>query len=272
MHSSLVDGAETAGMPLDDRGLAYGDGLFETIAVIGGRPRLWQAHMDRLAEGCARLGIDMPPQETLLRDVQAVVTRDDPHAVVRLVLTRGSAGRGYRPYPGQRTRRLISAFGFPAGIEEAIRDGVEARILNLRLAHQPALGGIKHLNRLEQVLASMELDGGSGGEGILLDQDGYLVSAVSANLFVVSDGALLTPRMDRCGVRGVVRALILREHKARSELRRIHPAMLAEVEEVFITNAIRGVVPVTRIDAQQWRPGPVTRELQDWFRRRARAA
>jgi len=271
MHTCWVDGIEGAGVPTDDRGLAYGDGLFETIAVIGGRPRLWQAHMDRLAEGCERLDIGIPPQETLLRDVQSA-TRYHPHAVVKLIVTRGSAGRGYRREQPGAVRRIAMSFDFPPGIEEAIRDGVETQVLSLRLAHQPALGGIKHLNRLEQVLATMELEHQRAQEGILLDQEGYLVSAVSANLFLVSGNTVLTPRMDRCGVRGVVRALILREHKARCELRRIHPAMLGEADEVFLTNAIRGIVPVTRIDELSWAPGPVTRELQDWFRRRARAA
>lgn len=271
MHTCLLNGEAATGVPLDDRGLAYGDGVFETIAVIGGRPRLWQAHMDRLQEGCAGLAIAMPPQETLLRDAHAV-TCDRPHAVVKLIITRGSGGRGYGAPPNDQARRLACAFDFPSGIEEAIQDGIEARMLDMRLAHQPALGGIKHLNRLEQVLAAMELGNGSGLEGVLRDQDGFVVSAVSANLFLVTGDTLLTPRMDRCGVRGVVRAMLLKELKSRCELRRVSMAMLAEADEVFACNAIRGIVPLRRIGDLRWLVGPVTRELQDWFRRRARAA
>lgn len=271
MHGALVNGEIAAFVAADDRGLCYGDGLFETLAVIGGRPRFWQAHMDRLEEGCRRLSLNPPAQATLLREVQTVAA-GLPRCVVRITLSRGSAGRGYATGGERGVNRVVSAHDWPPGTAAAAEQGVEARTLELRLAQQPALGGIKHLNRLEQVLASLELADTPGLEGILLDREGHLISALSANLFLVSDGNLLTPRMDRCGVRGVVRGLVLRDFKPRCELRRITPDMLVEVDEAFVCNAVRGIVPLLRIDDLSWPIGPVTRELQAWFARRAEAA
>jgi len=270
MRDTLVNGEIAAFVPADDRGLSYGDGLFETIAVIGGRPRFWQAHMDRLDESCRRLSLDPPSQATLLREVQTVAA-GQPRCVVKIILTRQAAGRGYATAGQRAVNRVVSAHDWPVNGDSLRQLGVEARTLELRLAQQPALGGIKHLNRLEQVLASLELEDSPGLEGILLDGDGHLISALSANLFLVSGGNLLTPRMDRCGVRGVVRGLILRDFKARCELRRIMPDMLPEVDEAFLCNAVRGIVPLRRLDALEWNIGPVTRDLQAWFERRAEA-
>lgn len=271
MRDCLVNGEIARHVPADDRGLAYGDGLFETLVVSGGQPRFWQAHMDRMAEGCQRLELDMPRQSTLLREVQTAAA-GQPRSVVKILLSRQASARGYAGGGVRAVQRVVIAFEHPADVDTPRRDGVPARSLELRLAVQPALGGIKHLNRLEQVLAARELQHSPGVEGILLDRDEHLVSAVSANLFLVSGGNLLTPRMDRCGVRGVVRALILRDFKPRCELRRVTADMLHEVDEAFVCNVVRGIVPLLRIDGHHWPIGPVTRELQDWFAARAERA
>lgn len=264
MLECLVDGEISMFVTSTNRGLNYADGLFETLAVHNGRPRRWQAHMDRLGAGCERLGLTMPPQAILLREVQTV-SAGLADAVVKIVLTRDGMGRGYMPPRSQDCTRIISAHIFPDGVAEASREGVEARVCDLRLAIQPALGGMKHLNRLEQVLASTEIREAGIAEGILLDHEDHVVSAVSANIFLVKDDRLLTPRLDLCGVRGVVRAQILARFSSRCEQRRIMMDLLQEAEEVFVCNSIRGIVPVTRIDDQAYKIGPVTRELQTWM-------
>jgi 4-amino-4-deoxychorismate lyase len=124
---------------------------------------------------------------------------------------------------------------------------------------------MKHLNRLEQVLAAAELAAAGADEGILLDHEEFLISAISSNIFLVSEQQLLTPRLDRCGVRGVVRGRIVKEFKSRCELRRVSLDMLPEAEEVFLCNTVRGIIPVLSIDDHQFKPGPVTRELQEWM-------
>ena len=264
MLECLVNGELLALVSASDRGLNYGDGLFETLAVSQGRPRWWQDHMDRLALGCERLGMAVPAQAVLLREVQTV-SAGQARCVVKIVLTRGGGGRGYRPAENADPTRVVSAHSWPQGIEQAADTGIVTRICELKLSIQPRTGGIKHLNRLEQVLASAELDGQDATEGILLDSDGYLISAISANLFLVNGKQLLTPRLDRSGVRGVLRARIFRAFKTRCERRRISRDMLAEADELFLCNAVRGIIPVCRIDAQQFPVGAVTRELQAWL-------
>ncbi len=264
MLECLVNGEISSLVETSNRGLNYADGLFDTLVVRGGRPLRWQAHMDRLGVGCERLGLAMPPQAILLREVQTV-SAGLPDAVVKIVLTRGGEARGYMPPEDNNCVRIVSAHIYPDGIAELAREGVRARICDIRLAIQPALGGIKHLNRLEQVLASAELRDAGVAEGILLDREDHVISAIAANIFLVMEDRLLTPRLDLCGVRGVVRSQILDEFGDRCEQRRIMVDMLREADEVFICNSVRGIVPLTAIDDQEYEIGPVTRELQTWL-------
>lgn len=264
MLECLVDGEISTYVLASSRGLNYGDGLFETLAVNHGRPRRWQAHMDRLGAGCERLGIAMPPQVVLLREVQTV-SAGLADAVVKIVLCRGGSGRGYQPEPGVACVRVVSAHEFPRNVEKNASEGVKARICDLRLAIQPALGGIKHLNRLEQVLASSEPYAEGVSEGILLDSEEHVICATTANIFLVKDERLLTPRLDRCGVRGVIRTQLLAAFGARCEQRRVQLDLLQEADEVFICNSVRGIVPVIAIGHQQYAIGPLTRELQSWL-------
>jgi 4-amino-4-deoxychorismate lyase len=264
MIECLVNGEISVFVDTTNRGLNYGDGIFETLVVHSGRPRRWQAHMDRLGDGCERLGLVMPPQAILLREVQTV-SAGLSNAVVKIVLTREAGQRGYMPAENAACTRIVSAHAFPEGTSAMARKGIKTRICELRLAIQPALGGIKHLNRLEQVLASAELRETGLAEGILLDQEDHVISAIAANIFLVMDDRLLTPRLDRCGVRGVLRSQILLGFGARCEQRRILVDMLQEADEVFICNTVRGIVPVTAIDSHSYEIGPVTRELQSWL-------
>ncbi|MBT8062532.1 MAG: aminodeoxychorismate lyase [Gammaproteobacteria bacterium] len=264
MISCLVNGELTSYVDARDRGLHYGDGLFETIAIVHGQPRFWQEHVDRLGKDCERLGLTLPPQEVLLREVHTA-SAGRILCVVKIIVTRGVGGRGYQPDDHGACTRLVAAYPWPADIDEQWESGVSARICKLRMGIQPALGGMKHLNRLEQVLASQELHGADVDTGILLDHDDQVICALSGNLFLVGGTQMLTPRLDRCGVRGVMRGAILRQFKSRCELRRVTPDMLLEADEVFLCNAVRGIVPVVNIDAHQWPIGPVTRELQQWL-------
>jgi len=264
MLECLVNGEISNFVSATNRGLNYADGIFETLVVHNTRPRRWQAHMDRLGAGCERLGLVMPPQAVLLREVQTV-SAGLTDAVVKIVLARDGFGRGYAPPENATCTRIVSAHIYPEGVADLAREGVKARICDLRLAIQPALGGIKHLNRLEHVLASAELREKNAEEGILLDWEDHIISAVAANIFLVMEDRLLTPRLDRCGVRGVVRAQILAGFAARCEQRRLLVEMFQEADEVFICNSVRGIVPITAINDRAFNIGPVTRELQTWL-------
>jgi 4-amino-4-deoxychorismate lyase len=264
MLDCLVDGEISAYVSAANRGLSYGDGVFETMPVVNGRPLRWQAHMDRLGAGCERLGLLMPPQAVLLREVQTV-SAGRAATVVKIILAREALGRGYQPSAQAGTVRIVSAHPYPDDVLERSRTGVRAQICDLRLAIQPALGGIKHLNRLEQVLASAEIRDRQAQEGILLDAEDHVICAIAANIFIVTEERLLTPRLDRCGIRGVLRSHILANFSTRCEQRRIMVDMLEEADEVFVCNAVHGIVPVTAIGEREYGIGPVTHELQTWL-------
>jgi len=264
MLECLVDGVISDQVSVADRGLQYGDGLFETLAVIQGQPRFWQSHMDRLAEGCERLQLPVPAQSVLLREVQTV-SAGQRNCVVKILVTRGTSGRGYAPSIPSGTNRIVCSYAWPEDPGKLDLTGIRSRICELRLGLQPALAGMKHLNRLEQVIARAEWSDHAIHEGILLDREDYVISAISSNIFLVTGNRLLTPRMDRCGVRGVMRANILKAFQARCEQRRITLDMLPEADEIFVCNAVRGIFPVIRIDHWEYAIGPVTQEVQEWL-------
>lgn len=282
MHSCLVNGEISDLINAADRGLNYGDGLFETLRVRGGQVRFWQAHMDRLELGCRQLGIERPDQAVLLREVHTVLA-GRPACVVKIVVTRGvpdsRVSRGYAPPKDCAVTRIVSAHLLPPGIDTDIEGvsnpddrshspaGLHVRLCELRLAKQPVLAGIKHLNRLEQVMARAEWDEPAISEGILLDEDGHVVCGTASNIFLVSSGQMLTPRLDRCGVRGIMRGEILKAFAARCEQRRITLDMLPEAEEVFLCNSVRGIMPVSRIDDWRYKLGPVTAEVREWLQK-----
>lgn len=256
----LVDGSATGRVDPLDRGLAYGDGLFETVLMVAGRAPLWSRHLERLAEGCRRL--DLPPADpAILAAETARVAIGLERAVVRISLTRGCASRGYAPPRPAVTTRIVSATAAPPIDADGQRRGILVRWCRLRLAEQPRLAGIKHLNRLEQVLARAEWRDPRIAEGLLRDAAGRVICATAANLFAVLDGKLVTPRLDRCGVAGVARAEVLAQ-RGDCALRDLYPQDLMEAEEVFLSSSVRGIVPIRALAARRWPVGDVARALQ----------
>ena len=264
MFECLVDGEITDRISTADRGLQFGDGLFENIAVFNSTPRFWQSHMDRLAAGCERLGLDAPPQQVLLRDLQTV-SQGLGNCMVRILVTRRASGATYRHGDTADVRRVVYSYAWPDTSGNLGTLGINTRVCDLRLAIQPALAGIKHLNRLEQVTARAEWSDETIEEGILLDREDHVISGISSNIFLVLSGRLLTPRLDRCGVRGVMRAVILSAFRERCEQRRLTIDMLPEADEIFVCNSVRGVIPVVRIDHWEYEIGHTTREVQQWL-------
>ncbi|MBZ0331846.1 aminodeoxychorismate lyase [Halomonas sp. ANAO-440] len=239
---SVPQAPEHQWVPLDDRGLAYGDGLFETVLVRDGQPLLWDQHMTRLARGCQVLGIPLPSRDELDR----LPGQAGPGLrILKLILTRGSGGRGYLPPASSlpRLRWQVMAFS-PQPLRW--RDGVRVRHCRLRLGIQPLLAGLKHLNRLENVLARAEWSDPDLAEGVLCNSDGWLVEATCMNLFWQREGRLETPLLDDCGVAGTLRAELL-AHLAVSEVKAT-PDVLAGAEAVWLVNSVQGVWPLARLD------------------------
>lgn len=250
-------------VPFDDRGLAYGDGLFETVLLRGGKPVLWRYHTARLTQGCHRLGIPVPCHEALDATWQGAPTAE--FEVLKLILTRGSGGRGYAQ-PDQVMPRLLSRrTPFQPSVERW-QKGVTVRLCDLQLARQPRLAGIKHLNRLENVLARQEWSDDAIAEGVLADSEGLVVEATSMNVFWQRAGEVLTPQLDQCGVAGTLRAALLEQGVVTQASLALH--QLADVERLWVANSVQGVWPVTQLLAadgtllQRWplrQPDPFQR-------------
>jgi len=256
----LVNGSPEGMISPLDRGLAYGDGLFESIRFVGAMAPLWCRHMQRLAEGCRRLRMPSPDAAQLWEEASSV-RRDLSHCVVRITLTRGVGERGYAPPTAPSPTRIVAAFPAPLVPSENYADGVRVRMCELRLAAQPLLAGIKHLNRLEQVLARAEWSDPAIAEGLLCDGDGRVVCATMANVFAVADDVLLTPAVDRCGVAGVARAEVLQAFP-QTQISDIALDTLWRADEIFLSSSVRGIVPVSSLGGRAYAPGNITRRLQ----------
>lgn len=264
MLAAQVDGVAVAdgfGISIEDRGLQYGDGLFETAALVAGRVRFLQDHLARLQHGCGRLHISTPALDLLEHEISQV-TAGHERGVVKIIVTRGAGGRGYRPAEGLDPTRIVALFPAP----EAVRPdtGIEVRWCATRCARNAQLAGMKHLNRLEQVLAQAEWRDPGIAEGLMMDTEGEVVSATSSNVFLVVDGVLITPDLRYAGVSGIMRRQVLMTARARgwlSEERAVWPEDVTHATEIFITNAVRGIRPIIKLGERHWQVGSVTREI-----------
>lgn len=236
----------------DDRGAMYGDGLFETMRAHQGDVPWWSRHWARLQGGAAALDITLPA-ESVIRDLaSAALHAGESDCVLKLRIARGGGGRGYAPTRGGDPATVhVSAHPLPATPQD-----ISLRWCTTRLAMQPALAGHKHCNRLEQVLARLEWDRTpyecAAFEGLMRSTRGDVVCAVAANVFLRVAGRWLTPCIDRCGVAGVMRGWVLEQLGC--EQRRILPEQFEGAEAVFLTNAVRGILPVARLGTLQWAP------------------
>ncbi|MGH8305152.1 MAG: aminodeoxychorismate lyase [Steroidobacteraceae bacterium] len=248
-----------------ERGLHYGDGLFETIACVGGRPRFLALHLARLTLGCVRLGLGVDAADALRSEVQQLAAQSD-RAILKVLVTRGPARvRGYGTSGGEKATRITLRYRWEPEDPRVAQYGVRVRTAALRLAENPALAGLKHCNRLEQVLARREWTDPDVAEALMFSTAGDLISGTMSNVFLVHGSKLLTPGVDRCGVAGVMRRVVLREAAGagiEAGEARLTAADLARATELFLTNALIGVRPVCAVDGQARSPGPVTRELQ----------
>ncbi|MFK7886206.1 MAG: aminodeoxychorismate lyase [Gammaproteobacteria bacterium] len=243
-----IDGEPGGDWPIDDRGLRYADGVFETMRVAHGEIAHFARHYRRLERGCGVLGLDVPNQERLERDISLMDLPQD--AVVRLTVTRAGGGRGYTPEAASGSRRLWELHEHSAALAQWQENGIVLQWLTTTLGEQPLLAGIKHLGRLEQVMAARELATMDADEGLLCDTSGHVVEAVSSNVFVRSGPLLFTPPLDRCGVAGIARGLILDSGAALGfdiQEKRLRRSDIALADEVFLTNSVRGAQPVRQL-------------------------
>jgi 4-amino-4-deoxychorismate lyase len=275
MWMTLVNGEYKEHVEISDRGFQYGDGLFETIAVNNGQAVFFDRHLDRLQAGCHRLNIPFPGIELLVLEAKALC-QDSAKAVLKLILTRGSGGRGYRQPDVIQPTRVLSLHPFPSFPDSSPgiftcdyeEQGIAVRFCNTRLGLNPALAGIKHLNRLEQVLARAEWIDPAIQEGIMLDLNDHVIEGTMSNLFYVKNDALYTASLALAGVAGVMRGIIMAlsaEHHLPVIEHRFTKEELLSADEIFISNSIIGIWPINKIANTRFSVGPKTRQIQLWL-------
>lgn len=232
-----------------NRAVAYGDGVFESILVVGGVAPLWHLHKLRLQLSLARLCIFCDHAELEKQFLAAL--QQHPDGIIKLIVARSGGDRGYSARNSSSSVIRIICYPLPTYSCSRMREGVRLHICQQRLSHNPALAGIKHLNRLEQVFAASERNPVMADEGLMLDQTGAVIECTSSNIFIYRNEVLQTPRLDNCGVAGVMRSYIIEQMAAKipssvQQTRLILADVLA-ADTVFICNSVFGVMPVVSI-------------------------
>jgi 4-amino-4-deoxychorismate lyase len=257
MQDVLINGRYARCLDVLDRGFQYGDGVFETLLWVKGKVPLWKWHMQRLMRGCDRLCIARPKEQCLIDEVQQLAV-DAQTAVVKILLTRGVSARGYAPPSDANVTRVLIRFPYLSMSEEQKKIGVSVRFCRTIWPKDELLAGIKHLNRLHQVMARSEWSDPSISEGICSNDEGHIVGATAANLFATIDGVCVTPDVSKSGIAGVCRAALLEQGAI--QVRNLNKGELLRAQEIFLSNAVQGVIPVCRIDDRVLTPGPAARE------------
>ncbi len=261
---SWINGKAGELLSILDRGLQYGDGIFETIAVKAGKAQYLGEHLQRLDSGCRQLGFPTLDTSALRCEIDIALT-GQPTCVLKIIVTRGTGGRGYRPPKEVASIRILQVLPSPEYPPDFWAQGVALRLCEIRLGKNPRLAGIKTLNRLEQVLARMEWSEGDIFEGVMCDSDGMVVEATQSNIFWIRENILFTPDLSFCGVAGIMRQQVLLHAEMigmDTQIVREPVSTLRDADEVFISSSLIGVMPVNRIETRQYSVGRYTNKLQ----------
>jgi 4-amino-4-deoxychorismate lyase len=265
----LVNGVAGNSISIRDRGLLYGDGVFRTLRATKGKALHWSLHYLKLQHDCAALGIICPGESILCAELDKVLAQH-PDGVIKLIITRGQGERGYAPPVEAMPTRIWDVSPLPVYPMEWAEQGIKACVCNLRLSVQPRLACVKHLNRLENVLATTELNdaqlhGEQSAEGLLLDAEGYLIEGTRSNLFLVSQGRLVTPDLSRCGVSGVQRGRVMAWALQYGMVLQVRDVLLEEAldaDELFVVNSVIGLWPIRELEQRHWSHFPVVTQIR----------
>jgi 4-amino-4-deoxychorismate lyase len=264
LSSIIINGIETDQISVLDRGFQYGDGLFETIRVIKGQPQYWQEHISRLMAGCERLKISFAELPSLQNEAKKLCEQVND-GVLKITITRGEGGRGYTISQALEANRVLAIFPVPNYPDECWTSGVSIRVCDTRLGENAALAGIKHLNRLEQVLARAEWNDPDIREGLMMDSHNNVIEGTMSNLFAVKENEVLTPDLSRCGIKGIMREQIMRIATDEGLVTREKDLTLDELyqsDELFVCNSLIGLWPVKQLQLHRFAIGPVSQRLQ----------
>ena len=261
----LVNGKPGNLISIRNRGLLYGDGVFRTLRAEHGKAQHWPLHYQKLQYDCAALGIACPDVALLSNELNELLAQH-PDAVVKLIVTRGEGARGYAPPASAEPACLWDIFPISNYPPEWAIHGIKARLCQLRLGCQPRLAGIKHLNRLENVLAAAEWNDADIAEGVLLDERGHVTGGTRSNLFMVCNGTLLTPDLSCCGVAGVQRERVMEwaaAHNVPCQTGQFGLDELLAADEIFLVNSIIGLWPVRELQGRIWSRHPVAMRVRE---------
>ncbi len=239
-----INGIETELLLATDRGLAYGDGLFTTAKIMAGKVEMLDAHLQRLTDGCQHLGFSTC-QITDLRLQLVSLAKNYSRAVLKVIMTTGSGGRGYaRPSANNLMPTIIvMVHEFPQHYDALAQSGIILGVSEQKISISPMLAGIKHLNRLEQVLLRNELDKRSEDDLVVCDINNAVVEVTSANLFWFKEEQLYTPLLNHSGVAGLMRSAILSAF-ANIIVKQTSLVDLQQADAMFVCNSVMGIVPV----------------------------
>ena len=260
----LVNGKPCNLISIRDRGLLYGDGVFRTLRAIQGKAQHWLLHYQKLQHDCAALGIACPDGALLFAELNDLLAQR-PDGVVKLIVTRGEGTRGYAPPIQAAPTHLWDVSPIPDYPADWAIHGIKALLCQLRLSQQPRLAGIKHLNRLENVLAAAEWNDADIAEGVLLDATANVIEGTRSNLFMVRGGTLLTPDLSHCGVAGVQRERVMEwaaMHSMPCQVRQFGLDELLAADEVFLVNSIIGLWPVRELQSRTWSQHPIAMRVR----------
>ncbi len=260
----LINGGYERGVAPFDRGLSYGDGVFRTFKAVAGVPLDWPLHYQKLVADCGAIGIVCPSAEVLMGDIQHLFQIDET-AVAKIIITRGEGERGYAPPAVTMPTRIVIRTIMPEYLEAHFDEGVALYSCKTVLAYQPLLAGVKHLNRLENVLARAEWSDPHYVDGLMFDAEGNVIACTSANVFARFGQKLCTPRLNRCGVAGVTRQKVLNLASGLGLIASIKDIQLNELltsDEVIITNSLYGAWQVRSFASAHWRKGQLANDMR----------
>lgn len=263
----LINGEPQEQISAGDRGLAYGQGVFETILVINGTAQFLNWHIERMLDGCRRIGI---PVDSLVERLDRDLPPLPVEAVLKITVTRGAGGRGYAVSEAIEPTLIIQLSAMPSWPDTPGENGIRIMQCQTRLARQPLLAGIKHLNRLEQVLARAEWSDPQIREGLVCDTEGYVIEGTMSNLFFARDNRLYTPDLTQSGVAGILRRWVLANAAGLGyevEVGQFTPDLVKDADELFFCNSLIGIWPVIECQGLSYKIGQVTRALQSALER-----
>lgn len=242
----LINGHKQDSLAASDRAIQFGDGCFTTARVIDGKVSLLSAHIQRLQEACRRLMI-VCDFWTQLEHEMATLAADQQNGVLKVVISRGSGGRGYSTLNSGPATRMLSVTAYPMHYERLRKEGMLLALSPVRLGRNPYLAGIKHLNRLEQVLIRSHLEQTNADEALVLDSEGWVTECCAANLFWRKGNIVCTPRLDQAGVNGIMRQFCIRLLAQSSfQIAEVQASLedVMQADEVMVCNALMPVMPV----------------------------